>query len=156
MSDSDYSVAHLRAFANELPRISRLPLRTTTNMGVSIRAVLNRLQLPVDLDVRTIDCDDLLAQFASAEAGRLTTNSRQTYKSGFRRGLDMFLRLQADDSDWDAPTRPTTHGTSAPGVPLVGHMFPLRADITIRVALPTNLTAAEADRLTGFIKALVV
>jgi hypothetical protein len=42
------------------------------------------------------------------------------------------------------------------GVPIVGHVFPLRADITIRLSLPTNLTAAEADRLTGFIRSLVI
>lgn len=156
MPDNTYTVASLSAFADELPQISRMPRRTTTNLAVCVRAVLRSLALPDDLDVRTIDCDDLLAQFASAEAGRLTNHSRQTYKAGFRRARDMFLRRQAADADWEAPARTARRVNAAPGVPTVGHMFPLRADVTIRLSLPTDLTAAEADRLTGFIRSLVI
>src|SRR6266545_3531645 len=155
----DYSIACLRSFSQELPTISRMPVRTARNTGVSIRAVLWRVSLADDLDVRTIDVDDVLDQFEDAAAGRLTTHSLQTYRAGFRRGLDMFLRWQAKDPRWDiGPSsrarRPPAPATGSDGT--IPHTFPVRAGITTRLTLPVDLTAAEADRLAQFIRSLVV
>lgn len=160
MPDPNYSIGNLRAFADDLPHISRMRRRTATDLAVGARAVLNSLDLADDVDVRTLDRDDLLAQFETAEAGRLARYSLQTYKSAFRGVLEAFLRRQANEPDWDAPRRSTRSATApamaANGTPLVGHMFPLRDSITIRLSLPTNLTAAEADRMADFIKSLVI
>jgi hypothetical protein len=83
----DYSVASLRGFAGELPVLSRMPVRTAQTTGTGIRAVLGRVTLADDLDVRTINVDDVLDQFEDAAAGQRTIHSLQTYRAGFRRGL---------------------------------------------------------------------
>jgi hypothetical protein len=158
MSDTiDYSIASVRGFSLELPVISRMPVRTARNMGTSIWAVLKRVSLADDLDVRIIDVDNVLDQFETAAAGRFTDHSLHTYKAGFRRGLDMFLRWEAKDPRWDpGPSRVRRALAPAVGDRVVLHTFPVRAGITTRLALPVDLTAAEADRLVQFIRSLVV
>jgi len=41
-----------------------------------------------------------------------------------------------------------------PGLALLPHDYRLRADLTIRLSLPRNLTGSEAQRLAEFIKIL--
>lgn len=38
---------------------------------------------------------------------------------------------------------------------LVTHDFPLRPDLTVSIQLPTDLTVADAERMTGFVTSLV-
>jgi hypothetical protein len=155
----DYSIASLRAFAGELPVLSRMPVRTAQSTATGIRAVLGRVTLAEDFDVRTINVDDVLDQFEDAAAGQLTTHSLNTYRAGFRRGLAMFLRWQVMDPDWDPGPSPRAPGRRAPvagGNLTILHTFPVRPGITTQLTLPVNLTQAEADRLVQFIKSLVL
>jgi hypothetical protein len=160
MANADYSVARLRVFVNELQHISRLCLRTAQNTTMGVRAILHCLGLPDDLDVRTIDRDSVLAQFEAAEADRLADHSRTTYKAGFCRGLDLFLRWQEGVPDWDTlgwsgrrRSPPPAHAIDRSA--LIVHVFPLRpGSLIIRFSLPMDLTTAEADRLTDFIRSL--
>ena len=41
-----------------------------------------------------------------------------------------------------------------PGLALLPHDYRLRADLTVRLSLPSNLTSSEAHRLAEFIKTL--
>jgi hypothetical protein len=155
----DYSIASLHGFSQELPVISQMPVKTAQTIGTSIRAVLKGVSLADDLDVRTIDIADVLDRFEDVAAGTLTVHSLQTYRAGFRQGLDLFLRWQAKDPQWDPGLSPQARhrrALVAGGDRVVLHTFPVRTGITTRLALPVDLTAAEADRLVQFIRSLVV
>jgi hypothetical protein len=152
---ADYSVAALRWFADQLPEISRLPTKTARSTALAIRTVLANVTLATDLDVRTIDADDVLDQFEDATTDRYTVNTRQTYRTGFHRGLELFQRWQNHDPAWDSDIARRIR-RRADRNPVIVHTFPVRAGITTRFALPVDLTGSEADRLITFIRSLVV
>lgn len=152
---ADYSVAALRWFADQLPEISQLPIKTARSTGLAIRTVLANVTLANDLDVRTIDADDVLGEFEDATTDRYTINTRQTYRTGFHRGLELFQRWQTQDPAWDNDVARRIRRRPA-GNPVIVHTFPVRAGITTRFALPVDLTGNEADRLITFIRSLVV
>ncbi len=141
---ADYSVAALRWFADQLPEISQLPTKTArrTPAWRSARSWPTSPS-PTTSTSRTIDADDVLDQFEDATADRYTVNTRQTYRTGFHRGLELFQRWQNHDPAWDTDIarrirrRPTADA-------VIVHTFPVRAGITTRFALPVDLTGRRS------------
>jgi hypothetical protein len=115
--------------------------------------------------VSALDVETTLDQFEAATRGLLTANSISTYRTGFRSGLARYLQWRAGDPNWDAgpsSRRARVAGkivnehTPPGGVTIVSHVFPIRPGLTMRLPLPIDLTEAEAERLTRFIRSLVV
>lgn len=152
---ADYSVAALRWFADQLPEISQLPAKTAQSTGLAIRTVLANVTLAGDIDVRAISAADVLDEFEDATTDRYTVNTRQTYRTGFHRGLELFARWRNKDPAWDSDIRRRIRRRPDRNAVIV-HTFPVRAGITTRFALPVDLTGSEADRLITFIRSLVV
>jgi hypothetical protein len=55
---------------------------------------------PVEIDVRTLNVDDLLERFANRRKGDYSDGSLETYRSRFRRGIGMYLGWLDDDPNW--------------------------------------------------------
>lgn len=77
------------------------------------------------------------------------------YRTGFRRGLELFLRRQAGDREWEADLARRRRKEPV-GERTLLHSFPVRAGLITRFALPADLTTSEADRLVQFIRSLAV
>jgi len=146
---SAYSVAALARFADT---VRTLTDRQTwaTNLGTAIRTVLRHSDLPGDQDVRTLDLDQVLDTFTTRTRDDLSRTSIATYDIAFRRAVHRFVAYTDGQRGWDRDERPAPAGETR----LLAHSLPLRPGLVIRLRLPADLTAAEAHRLTRFIRAL--
>ncbi|MEV6930884.1 hypothetical protein AB0M46_41220 [Dactylosporangium sp. NPDC051485] len=105
------------------------------------------------LDIDTLDLNTATCQYRAATVGEYTTHTRNTYVANARRAITVFLDWVDSGFDWQA----VNVGRAAERTPTIAeewYRFPLRTDIVITLRLPTDLTTAEAARLTAFITAL--
>lgn len=135
-----------------------------------------------DLDVSTLDLDDLLNCFGQSVAGVLKPRSIRSYKSRFKTLMLMFLDSWRDPAEWEysstAPRAnyrlraiPASPDETDPPVryrqrfvpvssvesdPPIRHRFPIRPRLIIELELPVDLRPSEADRLKHFIDSLTL
>jgi hypothetical protein len=130
-----------------------------------------------DFDVRSFDVDEYLARFENRSMGKYTADSLAAYRSRFRKAIEAYRSYLADPN-WKpnasrrpvinsgketTPTRPRTkpaEESSQPPLPsspsLIAYPFPLKSGQMAQLHLPTQLEREDAERLTQFIRALVL
>jgi hypothetical protein len=136
------------------------------------------------LDLTTVDADDYAQRFERLRMSKFKPASLGVYKARFKNGLQMYLDYLANPSGWrytaerpsrdrkkvaEPDNRPSTQ--SRPGKSasitsavqasddesdqgMIEYPFPMRPDCVVRLWLPDNMTAREAERLGAFLKAL--
>lgn len=156
--------------------------------GIALRGASKKvldLEEDHDLDLRTLDQEDLLRRFHVKSKIDLNDQSRATYESRFRRAVEMYLKYLADDASWKpAPSKsrastprattskpaaaepaaeaketpPTPHnGTVTPPPPgMIEFPIPLRPGVQGKLILPDDLTKKEAERVVKVVSALAI
>lgn len=160
------------------------------NSALSLRSacskVMGVLEGWEEMDVTSLDPDDVIHRFQNLHARDFTPSSLDAYGKRFRNALESFIDYTRDPSAWKPSSKPSTqkspdakHGGkslpkrarsmetgSTPEVPspasgggghgLIEYPFPLRDGSTARLILPRDMTVAEARRIHAFMKTLAV
>ena len=153
------------------------------NSAAAVRAacaqVLGVLDGWENIDVTTIDPDDVVQRFKNLRAKDFKPESLETYGLRFKKALASYLEYTRDPGTWkptkqnrtqrpthrngngaeqttdnqaESPSRPTEPPRSG----LVDYPFPLRDGLTVRLMLPRDIKSAEVKRLTAFMSTLTV
>ena len=149
------------------------------NSAAALRAacaqVLGVLEDWENIDIATIDSDDVVRRFKNLRARNFKPKSLETYEKRFKKALSSYLAYVRDPGAWK-PAKQTRapktdkdqaqhHGPqSTSEVPrsdslrsgLVDYPFPLRDGQTARLMLPRDLKIAEVKRLSAFMSTLAV
>lgn len=135
------------------------------------------------IDVMTLDPEDLLNRFRNLRARDFTPESLEAYGRRFRAALRSFKSYIESPNSWKPANRErnglgsessrrakavsksaSTSPSDARDEPipsqrligLVDYPFPLREGVNARLVLPRDLTKSEVRRLSGFMAALAV
>lgn len=155
------------------------------NTALGLRSAAQKV-LEVDdnwesIDVAELDIEDILRRFETLRATEYKPGSLATYKSRFRKAVEMYLDYLSSPSTWSPGIRRRSQkrrganqevalnggGSSVQTISngvtaatdrstFIEYPFPLRAGCVARFSLPPDLTAAEARRLSAFIASLAV
>ena len=126
-----------------------------------------------DLDVRSIDVDELLHRFENLRKKDFTPKSLAQYGSRFRRALRSYLEYLDKPHGWSFDAREAKGGVgerskkrSTKPAPqpaevassgyMITYPFPVRAGVVARLVLPKDLKSAEARRLSAFLQSLSI
>jgi len=154
------------------------------NSALGLRAacaqVLSVLDNWEEIDVTSIDVEDLLKRFKNLRARDFNPSSLDAYEKRFRNAIASFLEYIRNPSAWKpasrAPRRQREANDESNGKNLesaaavrassaserveerglIEYPFPLRDKLVARLMLPRDLTVADVKRLSGFMTALVV
>ena len=157
---------------------------TAGSLKAACSQVLGVLDDWEQLDVTSIDVEDVIRRFKNLRARDFSPESLSAYERRFRNAVESFLLYVKDPSTWKPTMRPVRAQPDANGqsrakrsrsanaegteesqtipsdVPPVGALieypFPLRDNVVARLKLPRDISAAEAKRLYGFMIALAV
>lgn len=99
-SASDGTGAGLLAFLEWAGTRGEITPATAKSIAVSIGKVLAVEADPDGVDVRNLDPDDLFGRFETLNRTAYTTESMNTYKSRFFRGIAMYRAWLEKRSDW--------------------------------------------------------
>jgi hypothetical protein len=126
-----------------------------------------------DIDVNTLDAEDLFLRFQNLRGKELRPRSLQDYRRRLDQALVSFRNYATDPSGWKAPRRdrsgrqelvsprrseraPSQSTNRAADESLIEYPFPVREGLTARLHLPRDLRVNEAKRLTAFVMSLAV
>lgn len=140
--------------------------------------VLSVLDNWEELDVSSLDLDDVIMRFKNKRSRDFTPQSLEVYGRRFRKAVASFLAYVKNPGAWKPATKqrtirekgkisakdkddqekagiPTSDAPVAKGG-LIEYPFPLRPDVTARLLLPRDLRAQDLKRLNAFMTTLVV
>jgi len=175
--------AGLREFLDRAASRGEINAGTAGVLRAAVAGVLAVEDDPDGVDIRSLDVDEILERFTTLNRGRYAPASMRTYNSRFRRAVEIYLTWLSGDSSWrkvirsrpdrtgSQPTRavqasaepaaPNSTQVREPDAPpiardseLVTYRLPLRPGLIVTMSLPADLTAADADRVAGFVKML--
>jgi len=153
------------------------------NTAAALRAataqVLSVLDDWENVDITTLDPDDVTTRFKHLCAKKFAPQSLEKYEQRFRQALASYLAYTQDPGAWrptsrrqKAAKRPSPDAADAgtetqqisiaplrvdpPRTGLVDYPFPLRDGHTVRLMLPRDLKQNEVKRLIAFMNTLVV
>ena len=131
-----------------------------------------------NVDVTTIDADDVVQRFKNLRAKDFKPESLATYGNRFKKALSSYLEYTRDPGAWKATRQRRTRAARAngdgaaaslpeseatpprtaesPRAGLVDYPFPLRDGLTARLMLPRDLKTSEVKRLSAFMSTLTV
>jgi hypothetical protein len=134
-----------------------------------------------EADVRTFDIDEYMSRFENMSLGKYSAESLRAYRSRFRKAVEAYRSYLADPNWKPTMRRPRNSGGEASsgkgpskrpsgGPPpladappasvaegsLITYPFPLKSGQMAQLHLPTHLDREDAERLTYFIRALVL
>ncbi|MGH7718267.1 MAG: hypothetical protein ACREON_05415 [Gemmatimonadaceae bacterium] len=178
-----YSIDDLLGFLEHVADRGLMPTATARSLAVATRNVFGVLNDDERGDVRTLDLDAVIRRFQNKRARDFTPDSLKEYERRVRRAVQSFTAWRDDPANFRPKTRVTAAGRrrSTSGVPAGqavsepepsgespiapgqdategGYQtaFPLRANHVVTLSnVPTDLSAAEADRLAQFVRMLV-
>jgi hypothetical protein len=141
METSTVNGAELLAFLDREVTGGRLNAGTASSRRSAVRAVLQAAFASAWQSSRfaVADVPQLLARFDELHADDFTVESLRSYRSNFRRTVELML---GDGNE--ASTQPEAFT----------YRFPVRPNFVAEMSLPVDLTAAEARRLSALILAL--
>lgn len=172
--------AGLQEFLAWAGRTGEMNPTTADAWAVACRRILGVEEDPEGVNLRSLDIDRVTSRFENLNRTKFTSSSMSTYKARFASAVAAYLAW-LDNEPWkpasrkaSKPRSPRPAGSDgavgsndgadlvqpAPppahpaGALVVTYRVPLRPDLMIEVALPTDLTVADADRLAGFVRAL--
>lgn len=126
------------------------------------------------VDVNEIDVDDYIGRFERLKVGKYKPSSLTVYKARFRSAIQHYSEYLKSPSTWrykaerPASARKPSNGrlerkeaqprnsASDSGSSILEYPFPLRRDLVITLALPSDLTRQEAKRLASHLDSLAV
>jgi hypothetical protein len=148
---------------------------SASSLGAACSQVLRVNEDWENVDVTTIDADDITRRFKTLRAKDFKPKSLEAYEARFKKALGSFLTYVEDPGAWRAtsPARAPRLRSSKPEegaasaatgqlrsepsrAGLVDYPFPLREGLTVRLMLPRDIKAAEVKRLNAFMSTLTV
>lgn len=177
-----YSVDDLLGFLDHAAKRGLMPAATAQAMAVAARNVLGVLTDDEKKNLGQVDIDAAVKRFTNKRARDFTPSSLKVYGQRVHRAVALFLDWRRDPANFTvrtrAPRRPAKLHDVAPddfpptmaGIPAqppaaapaqvdgtYQSSLPVRPGVVVTLTnIPTDLTAAEADRLAGFIRLLAV
>ena len=173
-----YSVAELLEFLEHAGDKGLMPPATATALAVACRNVFGVLSEEEKQDVGRMDLNAVVKRFQNRRAKDFGGPTLKEYGRRVHRAVNLFLSWREDPANFQAPTRATSAGkrrtnseseieTEPVAKPVTGVLHeapgsyqtavPLGRDrIVTLLNVPTDLTVAEADRLSRFVKMLAV
>lgn len=150
------------------------------NTAAALRAasaqVLGVLDDWENVDITTLDPNDVVTRFKHLRAKKFAPQSLEKYEQRFKQALTSYLAYVRDPGAWrpnvrrqksakkatDAATGESQQRNESPSrvepprTGLVDYPFPLRDGHTVRLMLPRDLKLSEVKRLTAFMNTLAV
>jgi len=124
------------------------------------RSVTKELNLAPGDSIAQLSPDVLVDTFEAHRGANFRSGA--TYRTRLRVGQQLYQAWLAEDPDWAdiARTRATpahniNKSIAGQPTPLVVR-FPLRSDLAINVEIPDHLTYHEVDRITAFLRSMVI
>jgi hypothetical protein len=179
---NEHSLEDLLGFLSHASDRGLMPAATAQALAVACRNVFGVLTEPEKADLRKVNLDEVIRRFTNKRAKEFNPSSLTAYGRRVHRAVDHFLAWRSDPAGFKVKTRSTNSGRkreretpdespSQPGLrrETTVDAAPLSADgsyatsvpvrpgqlVTI-TGIPDDLTNAEAERLSEFIKMLVV
>lgn len=180
-----YSVEDLLAFLSHAADRGLVPAATAQALAVASRNILGMLDEKEQADLREVNLDDATRRFVNKRAKDFSPSSLKEYGNRVQRAVTIFLRWREDPANFSVKTRATKasgkqakkgtpsaameqtpQGRSSEEEPVSSFRgdaggyrtsLPVRPGVVVTIAnLPDDLTKAEAERLSTFIKMLAV
>jgi len=157
------------------------------NTAGALRAACSQVLGVLDnweqIDVTSLDPDDVIRRFQNLRARDFNPESLNAYARRFKNAVESFLQYVKEPSAWKPAMRPVKAQGEGNGQPrgkrtqtpatermeheqpaietphvggLIEYPFPLRDNVVARLKLPRDISASEAKRLYGFMLALAV
>jgi hypothetical protein len=170
----------LMIFLDQAPKKGWISATTAKSYKAAVKQILNAVaEHPGSQDVRILDVEDALEVFEDARGTKYTEGSLASYKTRFRKAIEMYRRF-LDDPDSVQQVRPRVRGgylgnegvrqltaeaEAELGAPrqrpagtdeMIEYPFPLSDGSTAYLRLPRNLLAPDVDRLIAFLKSLAI
>jgi len=157
-----------------------------TYLSTATKKVLEIEQDWEELDIHQIDTDDFLTRFRNLKSLEYSPSSLSEYERRFKRAVEMFLDFVQDPAGWKhngktnggqknktknaavktkgkvaQPTSAEAVETStvtinSAGIQMMDYPFPLRESCVVRLRLPSDLKAAEVERLAAFMRSVTI
>lgn len=175
-----YSMDDLLDFLDHASDRGLMPAATAKALAVATRNVLGVLTEDERRDVGALELDAVVKRFTNKRARDFTPSSLKEYARRVNRAVDLFLRWREDSANFTVKTRgahaarratksratveppadsaETRHTVDAPRTgDGYESSIPVRPGVVVTlVNIPPDLTAAEAERLAGFVRMLAV
>lgn len=178
---NEYSAGALLDFLDHAADKGLMPAATAQALAVACRNVFQILDDAEKADLRVLDLDEVVKRFNNRRAHDFNPASLREYGRRLKRAMAMFVQWRDDPAGFSVKTRstkastrlrrnaarpdevepvpaasvPTSSPTPVPGG--YSTAFPVRPGVVVTVTnVPDDLTAAEAERLAGFVKMLGV
>ena len=156
-------------------RTGEMNASTARAWGAAARQVLSIEDDPDAVNLRDLDVDALLDRFENLNRTKYTRASMNTYRSRVRQAVSSYLLWLANEpwkpaaraarkSSNSAKERPEkVSSTVADAVVspqhgqtprLVNYTVPLRPELMVNITLPVDLTTADAERISTFVRSL--
>lgn len=193
MSDVNFEVAAtgdgLIRFLDYAIEKGHLKTATGQAMKTAVKEVLSSTEGEdgwESVDIDSLDVEDIQRRFETLRAMKFSSSSLGTYKSRFRKSLDMFNEFRESPSSWrpsvktrnrkskdqmttegqptmspPSKSQPSAGSTSEPHPSshrssIITYPFPVRDGVLASLDLPADLTQREAERVAAFVASLAV
>jgi len=174
---NDYTVEDLLEFLTHAGDRGLMPTATAQAFAVASRNVFGILGEEERSDLRKIDLDSVVRRFTNKRAKEFNPSSLKEYARRARRAVELYVQWRENPADFSIKTRTTnpskkkerpsrvdqSPSTAPEEIALAtepgGYQsaFPIRPGrVVVLTNIPTDLSAAEAERLAQFIKMLPV
>lgn len=151
---------------------------TAKSLEASCRRVLETQDDWQNIDIDTLDVDDLLHRFRNLNASDFKPRSLTDYEQRFRRAISSYQSFLENPSAWKyssrrAPSRrsstasanasdgqrsmqPPELGSESPIPSSYAYTYPFRKDFMAKLEIPRDATSAEIDRLVAWARTLAI
>ncbi len=172
-----YSTDDLMEFLDHAGDKGLMPAATAQALAVATRNVLAILSDAEKSDLSQLDLDTAIKRFTNKRAKDFNPTSLKEYGRRVRRAVELFLTWREDPANFTIKTRTTAAGRKKDkGSVNSEHMsrdateqvtdeiagtyrtsVPVRPGLVVTlVNIPNDLTSAEADRISGFVRMLAL
>lgn len=175
---NEYSVDDLLDFLSHAGDRGLMPAATARALAVAVRNVFGVLSDEERADIRKLDLNAVIKRFTNKRAKEFNPSSLKEYGKRAHRALNHFLLWRENPADFSVKTRVTAAGrkrdravraeassdddeiaerTPARGMGGYDSAFPVRPGRVVTISnVPEDLTPAEAERLSQFIRMLAI
>ncbi len=175
-----YSMDDLLDFLTHAGDRGLMPASTAQALAVATRNVLGVLTPEEKTDIGALDMEAVIKRFMNKRAREFNPSSLKEYERRIHRAVDLYKNWKNDPANFSIKTRATvngkkknpksvddtaatgdTHGTEETPSHAEGgtyrSAFPVRPGVVVTIVnIPSDLTGNEAERLSQFIKMLVI
>lgn len=173
-----YSVDDLLDFLAHAGNRGMIPAATASALAVAARNVFGVLTDDERKDLSRISVAGVVKRFNNKRARELSSSSLREYERRAQRAVTLFQEWRENPASFSPKTRATkgnggkrkdisppndlslpdtTAAAVAPATGGYSSSFPIRADWVVTVSnIPSDLNAAEAERLARFVKMLAL